>query len=230
MTRTKLYRAAGVAAVVAGLIFVLLQFIHPDETVENVTTSTWKAVHVLTLVMTVLALIGVLGIYLRQVNESGVLGLIGVALYGCGFFIIYGFSFVEAAVLPQLADTNPRYVADVIELTATGQADGELGGLAAGNVASGVTYILGGVLFGVRDGGRGAVALGRGAARDRSAVDQLDPGPPGVARQAGGDTGRRGVGWPGDLALGIDIHTCRVRSRRRQRPARRDSGLAGGHP
>lgn len=149
MTRTKLYRAAGVAAVVAGLIFVLLQFIHPDETVENVTTSTWKAVHVLTMVMTVLALVGVLGIYLRQVNESGVLGLIGVVLYGCGFFIIYGFSFVEAAVLPQLADTDPRYVADVIELTATGQADGELGGLAAGNVASGVTYILGGVLFGV---------------------------------------------------------------------------------
>ena len=149
MTRTKLYRAAGVAAVVAGLIFVLLQFIHPDETVENVATSTWKAVHVLTMVMTALALVGVLGIYLRQVNESGVLGLIGVVLYGCGFFIIYGFSFVEAAVLPQLADTDPSYVADVIELTATGQASGELGGLAAANVASGVTYILGGVLFGV---------------------------------------------------------------------------------
>jgi hypothetical protein len=149
MSHTQLFRAAGVAAVVAGLVFVLLQFIHPDETIPNVTTSTWKSVHVLTMAMAVLALVGILGIYLRQVRETGPLGLVGVVLYGCGFFIIFGFSFVEAAVLPQLADTDPRYVADVMALTATGEAAGEVGGLAVANVGSAVTYLLGGVLFGV---------------------------------------------------------------------------------
>ena len=149
MSHSKLFRAARVSAVVAGLVFILLQFIQPDETIANVTTRTWKAVHVLMMVMTVLAFIGVLGIYLRQVHETKALGFVGAVLYGCGFVIIYGFSFVEAAVLPQLADTGPRYVADVATLTATGQAAGGLGGLAAGNVASGVTYVFGGVLFGV---------------------------------------------------------------------------------
>lgn len=149
MNHSKLFRVAGVAAVVAGLVFVLLQFIHPDETIQNVTTMTWKVVHVMTLAMAILALVGVLGMYLRQVEEAGVLGFVAVVLYGCGFFLIFGFSFVEAAVLPQLADTDPRYVADVTALTATGEAASEVGGLAAANVGSAVTYLLGGVLFGV---------------------------------------------------------------------------------
>lgn len=149
MNHSKLFRVAGLAAVVAGLVFVLLQFIHPDETIQNVTTMTWKVVHVMTLAMAILALVGVLGMYLRQVEEAGVLGFVAVVLYGCGFFLIFGFSFVEAAVLPQLADTDPRYVADVMALTATGEAAGEVGGLAAANVGSAVTYLLGGVLFGV---------------------------------------------------------------------------------
>jgi hypothetical protein len=149
MNHSKLFRVAGVAAVVAGLVFVLLQFIHPDETIQNVTTMTWKVVHVMTLAMAILALVGVLGMYLRQVEEVGVLGFVAVVLYGCGFFLIFGFSFVEAAVLPQLADTNPRYVVDVMALTATGEAAGEAGGLGAANVGSAVTYLLGGVLFGL---------------------------------------------------------------------------------
>jgi hypothetical protein len=149
MNHSRLFRVAGLAAVVAGLVFVLLQFIHPDETIQNVTTMTWKVVHVMTLAMAILALVGVLGMYLRQVEEAGVLGFVAVVLYGCGFFLIFGFSFVEAAVLPHLADTNPRYVADVLALTATGEAPGEVGGLGAANVGSAVTYLLGGVLFGV---------------------------------------------------------------------------------
>lgn len=149
MNHSKLFRVAGLAAVVAGLVFVLLQFIHPDETIQNVTTMTWKVVHVMTLAMAILALVGVLGMYLRQVEETGVLGFVAVVLYGCGFFLIFGFSFIEAAVLQQLADTNARYVEDVMALTATGEATDEVGGLGAANVGSAVTYLLGGVLFGV---------------------------------------------------------------------------------
>jgi len=149
MTRTKLFRVAGVAAVAAGLVFVLLQFIHPDETIANVTTTTWKVVHVMTLVMAVLAVVGIVGMYLRQVEETGALGFVAVMLYGCGFFLIFGFSFVEAAVLPQLASTDPDYVHDVVALTAGADVTGDIGGLAVANVGSAVTYLIGGVLFGV---------------------------------------------------------------------------------
>jgi hypothetical protein len=138
-----------VAAVAAGLVFVLLQFIHPDETIANVTTTTWKVVHVMTLVMAVLAVVGIVGMYLRQVEETGALGFVAVMLYGCGFFLIFGFSFVEAAVLPQLASTDPDYVHDVVALTAGADVTGDIGGLAVANVGSAVTYLVGGVLFGV---------------------------------------------------------------------------------
>jgi hypothetical protein len=71
-------------------------------------------------------------------------------LYGCGFFIIFGFSFVEAAVLPQLTETDPGFVEDVMALVATGEdVAGDLGGLAVANVGSAATYLLGGVIFGV---------------------------------------------------------------------------------
>jgi hypothetical protein len=149
MTQAKLFRGAAVAAVIAGLIFVLLQFIHPDDTLADVVTSTWKVVHVMTLVMAVLALVGVLGMYLRQVAETGVLGLTGVILYGCGFFIIFAFAFIETAVLPLVAETDPQFVEDVMALVAGADTEGEIGGLAVANVASGITYLVGGVLFGV---------------------------------------------------------------------------------
>jgi hypothetical protein len=149
MTRTKLFRAAGAAAVVAGLLFVLLQFIHPDETIPNVTTTTWKVVHVVMLVMVVLAVMGIIGIYLRQVEEVGMLGFVAAVLYVCGFFLIFGFTFVEAAVLPRLAGSVPAYVQDVMTLTAGANVSGNIGGLAVANVGSAATYLLGGVLFGV---------------------------------------------------------------------------------
>jgi hypothetical protein len=94
VSHTKLFRAASIAAVAAGALFVLLQFIHPDETIPNVTTATWKVVHVMTLVMVVLAVMGIIGIYLRQVEEVGMLGFVAAVLYVCGFFLIFGFTFV----------------------------------------------------------------------------------------------------------------------------------------
>jgi hypothetical protein len=164
MTHTKLFRVAAVAGAAAGLMFVLMQFIHPDETIPNVTTTTWKAVHVMALAMWVLAAVGLVGMYLRQVEETGMLGFVAIALYVCGLFIIFGVTLVEAAVLPRLAADVPRYVQHVMTLTATGQATGDIGGLAVANVLAFPTYLVGGVLFGMalwraRVLSRGASAL-----------------------------------------------------------------------
>jgi hypothetical protein len=149
MTHTKLFRVAGIAGAAAGLMFVLLQFIHPNETIPNVTTTTWKVVHVMTLAMVVLAAVGIVGMYLRQVEETGMLGFVAVMLYVVGFFIIFGVTVVEAAVLPRLAADVPRYVQDVMTLTAGAQVTGDIGGLAVVNVFAFPTYLLGGVLFGI---------------------------------------------------------------------------------
>ncbi|MDQ3531115.1 MAG: hypothetical protein M3456_01830 [Actinomycetota bacterium] len=149
ITTTKLTRAAGLSAVVAGLLFIFAQLIHPDENVASVTTTAWQVTHALTLTMSVLALIGVSGMYLRQVRETGVLGLIGFLLFGSAFVVIMAFTFVEAVVLPQLAATAPQYVNDVLATATGGEVTGEVGAITAANAVAAVTYLLGGLLFGI---------------------------------------------------------------------------------
>jgi hypothetical protein len=149
ITHTKLTRAAGVCAVAAGLLFVFVQFIHPTETVANVTTTTWTLTHVLSLTMAVLAVWGITGMYLRQVRETGLLGLIGFVLFSLGFFVVMVLLFVEAAVLPTLADAAPQYVKDVLAIVTGDDVIGDVGGLAIANVASAVGFLLGGLLFGI---------------------------------------------------------------------------------
>jgi hypothetical protein len=77
ITPTSLIRAAGAAAVVAGLIFIGVQINHPHSDVSAVTTTEWAVRGSLKLLMTALVLVGITGMYLRQVKQIGVLGLLG---------------------------------------------------------------------------------------------------------------------------------------------------------
>jgi hypothetical protein len=149
MTTTKLTRAAGLSAVAAGLLFIVVQLIHPHEDVASVTTTAWSVTHVVTLTMSVLALIGICGMYLRQVTEAGLLGLVGFLLFGFCFVLITAVTFVEAFVLPPLADQAPQFVNDVLAVFVGGAVVGDVGALPAAGLASAVTYLLGGLLFGV---------------------------------------------------------------------------------
>jgi len=149
ITTTKLIQAAGIAALVAGALFLLPQFIHPEDQVAQVTTTGWAVAHLVNTTMAVLALIGVTGLYLRQVRETGVLGLIGFVLLGVGFLMIAMVSFAEAVILPQIADVAPRYVNDFLATLVGGDVKGDVGRLGLANGVAAVTYLLGGVLFGV---------------------------------------------------------------------------------
>ena len=48
MTTTKLMRAAGLCALLAGVLFLLPQFIHPKDEVASVTTTRWAVAHIVT--------------------------------------------------------------------------------------------------------------------------------------------------------------------------------------
>ena len=84
VTAPGLIRSTGVAAIAAGLLFVVIQPIHPPDTLASVTTGAWSAIHQATLLMTVLFLAGITGIYARQVEESGWLGLAGYVALSLG--------------------------------------------------------------------------------------------------------------------------------------------------
>ncbi len=149
ITPTILSRAAGVAAAVAGLIFIGVQINHPHLDVSSITTTELAVRNSLKVLMAVLALVGITGMYLRQVKQTGLLGLMGYLLLGTGYLVIMGTTFVAATVLPSIAETNPGYVNDVIAASTGGTATGDIGLLQNAIQVQDITYLAGGLVFGI---------------------------------------------------------------------------------
>src|SRR3954462_13963850 len=97
ITTTTLFRLAGVAAVSAGLIFIGVQINHPYLDATSITTTDVIARNSLKMLMAALA--GITGVYLRQVTETGVLGLLGFILFAAGYLSMMGTEYVAALVL-----------------------------------------------------------------------------------------------------------------------------------
>ncbi len=149
VTPSKLTRAAALAAAAAGVLYIVIQFIHPVEEVAAVTTDAWAIVHYLTLAMAVLGLAGVAGLYLAQVQRAGLLGLLGFLLLSGFFLTLAAYNFLEAFVLPVLADEDPAVVEDILGIFAGAPADGSLGVLESVGTVAFALYLLGGVTFGI---------------------------------------------------------------------------------
>lgn len=149
ITPTTLTRIAGVAAAVAGLIFIGVQVGHPHLDASTITTNEMAARGALKVAMAGLALVGITGMYLRQVTESGVLGLVGYLVFATGYLLMLGTAFANAFVLPAVAEADPGYVNDVIAAVSGGTVDGDIGLLAPVIVLQGVGYLAGGSIFGI---------------------------------------------------------------------------------
>lgn len=144
-----LTRAAGLCAVAAGLIFIVVQINHPPMDVSSVTSTEWEIRFTAKLVMCGLALAGITGMYLSQVRQIGVLGLIGYLLLGAFYVLEAGVEFMGGFVLPALADDSPGYVDDLLAASTGGSASGDIGLLQTVFAVVGVCYIGGGLVFGV---------------------------------------------------------------------------------
>ena len=82
ITTTGLTRAAGFSAAAAGLIFIAVQINHPPMDATSVATTEWVVRNSAKVLMGALALVGITGMYLRQVRQAGLLGLVGYLLFG----------------------------------------------------------------------------------------------------------------------------------------------------
>jgi hypothetical protein len=149
VTPTTLTRAAGVAAVVAGLIFIGVQINHPHSDVTNVATTEWAVRNSMKVLMAALALAGITGMYLRQVKQAGVLGLLGYVVLSTGYLLIMSSAYVSAYVLPSLADANPGYVNDVLAAATNGTAQGDIGLMQTVLQVQGIAFIGGSLIFGI---------------------------------------------------------------------------------
>jgi hypothetical protein len=149
ITHSGLSKAAGISAICSGLLYIVIQPIHPEETVAAVTDTSWVVVAGMTNAMAVLALVGLTGIYLRQVRESGVLGLIAYLLFGTFYLLVIAHSFAEALILPHLADVSPRFVDSFNGVFSGDAGTMDLGAIEALNPLAAVLYLVGGSLFGL---------------------------------------------------------------------------------
>jgi len=84
ITPSKLTRAAGISAAVAGAIYIAVQIHHPAMNVHSVMTHDWVVRQTAKVIMAALALAGITGMYLRQVRETRKLGLVGYVVFGIG--------------------------------------------------------------------------------------------------------------------------------------------------
>lgn len=105
-----LMRLAGFSAMLAGLGIVVMGMFHPANEPAFVTTPAWIIVHIFATSLGFFGVLGLAGLYARQVEKAGWLGLIGFILFSAWMALVGMFSFIEAALLPQLVSEFPPFV------------------------------------------------------------------------------------------------------------------------
>jgi len=149
ITTTKLTRAAGLAAVASGVLFIAVQVKHPEITLDFVQTTQWKVRQGMKVAMATLALAGIAGMYLRQVRQVGLLGLVGWLLLSLGYLVMLCVEMIALVVVPTIVQTSPDYVSGVIAVATNSSSTADLGLFTTLNMLVAVGYLLGGLVFGI---------------------------------------------------------------------------------
>jgi len=149
VTTTGLTKAAGIAAAVAGTIFIAVQIGHPAFDTFVTDTHEWVIRCSAKAIMTVLALAGLTGMYLHQVRQMRVLDLFGFLVFTLGYLMMFATEVMAVAFLPTLTDKTPAFVNDIVVASGGGTPTGDIGGLQAFFNVTGACYLLGGLVFGI---------------------------------------------------------------------------------
>ncbi len=146
MTRTRLIRWSGLAGLISGVLLLLLDlafivaFGDQPERVAAATT-TWLILLDLSILATYLGLLALVGLYARQVEESGWLGLVAFILASLGTVLSLGFLWGGGFIVPALTSAAPEFL-DQVEASPPGI-------VALGFITTFVLFALGWLLMGV---------------------------------------------------------------------------------
>ena len=149
ITGKSVLQGTGIFAMLAGILYIGIQFFHPEDELSSVSTSIWAVIASTTSVMSLFSLIGVTGIYARQADEAGWLGLIGFLLFSLFWLISMIFSFNEAFVYPLLTAEAPRFVEGMTGIFGGAESTVNLGIFPVLAPIAAILYALGGLLFGI---------------------------------------------------------------------------------
>lgn len=145
MTRTRLLQWSGMAGVASGILLILLDFAFliffgdQPERVAAATTS-WLILLALSIVGAYLGLLALIGLYARQVEETGRLGLAAFIIASFGTVMNIGFNWGGGFIVPALTSAAPEFLDQVAEAPPAI--------VAAGFISTFVLFALGWLLFG----------------------------------------------------------------------------------
>ena len=149
ITTSNLIRWAGLSAMVAGIIFAGIQPIHPPDVLASVTTSAWAIITSLKTVMCFLFLLGIAGLYARQVEKTGWLGLAGYLLFSLFWALQCAFHLRRSLYLAAVGDRGAEVCGGLPGDRQWAPWRDEPRALPALYALAGILYMLGGLLFGI---------------------------------------------------------------------------------
>lgn len=107
---TKFTRWSGLVAILGGLLVAIGIPLHPLRYGEAVKQSPYAAIHTLISVGLMLALFGLMGLYVRQAGKLGRLGLIGFFIAFIGQVLTLSGLITEGFMWPAVAQYDPAAV------------------------------------------------------------------------------------------------------------------------
>lgn len=153
MSSTTLFRLSGIVLILAAMLGIVanvattLMFPDTSPTVppSAVMSAAWGPVWIMSFISGVFFLFGLVGLYLRQAQRAGFVGLLGFVLTFLGFlfpYVVAGFFFMS--VLPYLAPRGSTVIQDSFSMVALfGLGGGIL--LFLGTMLLGISIIRAGV-------------------------------------------------------------------------------------
>lgn len=148
VTGPGLIRAAGLSAVVTGVIFAGIMPIQSPDVLTSANTGAFILITSVKTVMSIFGLFGVTGLYARQVEKAGWLGLAGYILLTTYFAGQMCISFIEPTILPLLTSAAPAFVESALGMRSGSVGPMNLGGLATAYSLLSALYLIGLLLFG----------------------------------------------------------------------------------
>ncbi len=143
MSSQALYRWAAGALIASGVSLAMGLILHPMPPFSaSIATWEWAVSHFFWWIGALAGIAGLIGLYLRQREDTGLLGFMGSGLAVAGLALIASAMYFEAFVAPSVASRAP-------ELFEGFPAGGGWEGFLAGVLASGALFGLGFLLLGV---------------------------------------------------------------------------------
>ena len=149
ITTTKLTRAAGLPPSPGGCCSSPSRSSTRILDATFTTTTEYAVRETMKIFMAVFSLIGITGIYLRQVRQIGVLGLIGYVVLGVGYLAIFSVQIIGVFVLPTLRPVSPATSTTSSPWPPAAPRSATSARLQILIQGGGIAYIVGGIIFGI---------------------------------------------------------------------------------